>query len=161
MKVSIQHQIGLILLAFFSVSFSIHGTEKKQFNIYDYTWLTGYWVGDGFGGISEEIWSQPSLDSTMIGMYRHMKKDGSTNFYEFMILNRNGLRLKHFSPDLTGWEEKEKFISFEMTGFTSTRIEMKGISYELKSDTEMEIHVDTRKGNQMESEVLRFKKIKD
>jgi len=161
MKVRIRHQTGLILLAFFSVSFSIHGTGEKRFNIYDYAWLTGYWVGDGFGGISEEIWSPPSSDSTMIGMYRHMKKDGTATFYEFMILNKNGIRLKHFSTDLAGWEEKEKFVSFEITGFTASRIEMKGISYERKSDSEMEIRVDTRKGNQIGTEVLRFKKIKD
>ena len=120
MKSRIQQLLGLMLISFFSSSFSTHHTKTKIFNIYDYTWLAGVWVGDGFGGSSEETWSLPSADSTMIGMFRHFDKDVSTTFYEFMVLDRHGIRLKHFKPDLTGWEEKEKFISFEMVRFVSS-----------------------------------------
>ena len=48
-----------------------------------YRWIEGTWVGDGFGGTSEEVWSAPSADGTIMGSFRHFKGDGSLNFYEF------------------------------------------------------------------------------
>ena len=74
-------------------------------NISDFGWLTGHWIGDGFGGISEEIWSPPK-GGTMMGSYRHLDKSENVNFYEFMVIVEENdtikLKLKHFNTDLTG-----------------------------------------------------------
>ena len=70
-----------------------------------YDWLAGSWEGGGFfGGRLEEVWSQPDENGVMMGMYRHYNSDGSFNFYEFLILDEEGLHLKHFNADLEGWE---------------------------------------------------------
>jgi hypothetical protein len=57
----------------------------------DLTWLVGHWKGTGLGGVSEEIWSQPA-GGVMMGMHR----------------------LVHFNADLTGWEEKDRFVTFRL-----------------------------------------------
>ena len=82
----------------------------------DVAWLTGDWVGTGLGGVSEETWSVPAAGA-MIGTYR-LVVDGKASFYEFMnLIEDDGsllLRLKHFNADMTGWEDKDKFVSFRL-----------------------------------------------
>ena len=137
-------------------------TEKeseKTFNIYDYAWLEGTWVGDGFGGSSEEIWSAPSEDGTMMGVYRHHNADGSLNFYEFLVLDETGLRLKHFTPDLVGWETKEDFLTFKMVEYTKDKITLKGLSFERKSKNDLEIRLKMRMGDgELTTEVFTMKR---
>ncbi len=132
--------------------------EKKKFDINDYSWLVGSWVGDGFGGTSEEMWSPPSDDGTMMGVYRHHKGDGSLNFYEFLVLDETGLRLKHFTPDLVGWETKEDFVTFEMVDFSKDKIELKGLVFERKSENELEIRLRLRYSDRVETEVFKMKR---
>ncbi len=123
-----------------------------------YAWLAGNWVGDGFGGISEELWSQPSEDGTMMGVYRHHKGDGSLNFYEFLVMDSTGLRLKHFNPDMVAWETKEDFVHFEAIEFTENKIILKGLVFERKSDSEMEIRLDLKNGDKKWTEVFQMKR---
>jgi len=128
----------IITLALSTLSFlEVSEPEANQsFDINDYTWLVGSWEGDGFGGISHETWAKP-VNGTMMGMYRHINVEGELVFYEFLLLDENGLRLKHFNPDLTGWEEKEDMTTFEMISFSKNKIELKGLTFERTSDTEM------------------------
>lgn len=134
------------------------GDPKKKFNIQDYAWLAGSWVGDGFGGTSEEMWSPPSEDGTMMGVYRHHKGDGSLNFYEFLVLDSTGLRLKHFTPDLTGWETKEKYVTFEMIEFDKDKIVLKGLTFERKGENEMEIRLKLKYEDRVETEVFNMRR---
>ena len=123
-----------------------------------YAWIEGFWVGDGFGGTSEEVWSAPSADGTIMGTFRHFKGDGSLNFYEFLVLDSTGVRLKHFNPDMTGWETKEDFVHFKAIEFTENMIILKGLTYELKSEGELEIRLDlTNKGKKW-TEVFTMKR---
>jgi len=117
-----------------------------------YAWIEGAWEGDGFGGSSEEVWSGPSNDGMMMGSYRHFKADGSINFYEFLLLDSTGLKLKHFDKDLIGWEEKEKSLFFEMIEYTEDKIILKGLIFERVSDTEMKIYLkmNTKQGKRTE-----------
>lgn len=127
------------LIAWFIFAFTAYAQKSVP-----YAWIEGTWVGDGFGGTSEEVWSAPSEDGTIMGTYRHHNGDGSLNFYEFLVLDSTGLRLKHFNPDMTGWETKEDFVHFKLVEFTDTKIILKGLVYELKSEDEMEIRLDLK-----------------
>ncbi len=104
-----------------------------------YAWMEGSWVGDGFGGTSEEVWSGPSKDGTLMGSYRHFNADGSLNFYEFLQLDSSGLVLKHFDKDFVGWEEKDEFLFFKMIECTENKVILKGLIFERISETEMKI----------------------
>jgi len=123
-----------------------------------YKWLQGHWVGDGFGGTSEEVWSAPSTDGTMMGCYRHFKADGSVNFYEFLLLDSAGLRLKHFNPNFEGWEEKEDFLHFKKLEVTKTKVILQGLIYERISDDEMKIYLDMKAKDGKRTEVFTMRR---
>ncbi len=148
----------VLLIGSFSVSESYEveptgDASKNKFDIEDFSWLVGSWTGDGFGGISHETWAAP-VNGTMMGMYRHINAEGELNFYEFLLLDENGLRLKHFNPDLTGWEEKNDMLTFEMIRYTKDKIELKGLTFERKSDTEMTISLKMKRGGEFHTEVF-------
>jgi hypothetical protein len=113
--------------------------------INDVAWIAGHWHGEAFGGMAEEIWSHPN-NGTMMGMYR-LIKDDSVVFYEFFTISEeNGsliLRLKHFNPNLEGWEEKSESISFPLVKFDATNIYLDGMTF--KREGEDKIHVFVRK----------------
>lgn len=147
MKTKFIIPISILLLCF-----SIQAQTKQP----DYAWLAGTWTGDGFGGTSEEMWSTPSVDGTMMGTYRHHEADGTLNFYEFMVFDSTGLRLKHFNPDMKGWETKEDFVHFEMIETTKDIITLKGIVFKRISDKTMEIHLDLKEGDKKWTEVFKM-----
>lgn len=74
----------------------------------DAAWLAGRWVGEGLGGQVEETWAPPQ-GGQMVGHFRLIRA-GVPVFYELMLIDvgEGGLRLrvKHFNPDFTGWEER-------------------------------------------------------
>ena len=134
----------------------IQDEATTKFDINDFSWLSGHWTGEGFGGVSEEIWSPPA-DGTMMGMFRQLN-DEKLVFYEFLLLDETGLRLKHFHPDLKGWETKDEFVTFEMVEYTKKKIVLKGLEFELKSKNEMEIRLSMRQGDEVKTEVFNMKR---
>lgn len=146
------------LITYFGFMSALTLAFAQNAETFPYVWLAGNWTGDGFGGTSEELWSEPSADGTMMGTYRHHKGDGSLNFYEFMVMDSTGLRLKHFNPDMVGWETKEDFVHFELIEFTEDKIILKGLVFERKSDTEMEIRLDLKNGDKKWTEVFKMRR---
>lgn len=138
--------------------FMMHFASGQNASQYPYSWITGTWVGNGFGGISEEVWSEPSSDGVIMGSFRHTSLEGVINFYEFFLLDSTGLKLKHFNPDFSGWEEKEKFVHFKMIEVTENAIVLKGLVYERLSDTEMEIRLDLKEGDKKWTEVFKMQR---
>ena len=96
----------------------------------DMAWLAGRWSGEALGGVSEEIWSAPR-GGAMMGMYR-LVREGKPVFYELCtIVEENGslvLRLKHFNPDLTGWEEKTRTVDFPLVAIEGGAFHFEGMS---------------------------------
>ena len=69
------------------------------------------------------------------------------------------LKLKHFNPDLSGWEEKEKWTTFKLIEIGDNIAWFHGITYERKGD-ELVIHLAlTEKGERRIEEFL-FKRKK-
>lgn len=79
-------------------------------------WMVGRWAATEDETRIEEIWSPPDA-GIMMGSFRWLK-GGEPSFYEFMLLKPcpRGLELhiKHFTPDLIGWEEKDASTAFEL-----------------------------------------------
>lgn len=125
-------------------------------------WLSGRWEGDGLGGFNEEIWSTPR-DGVMIGMFRHLKQD-RTLFYEFlMFVEERGsvvLKLKHFNPDFSGWEEKEKFVDFPLVTVEEGAVHFDGLSFVRESADALRIYLLLRdKAGQVREEVFRMRRV--
>jgi hypothetical protein len=89
----------------------------------DLAWLEGFWSGHVNGDEVDEVWSG-ELAGAMMGMFRGTSK-GKIRFYEFMTITRGSeqtdLTIKHFNPDLVGWEEKGDAARFVLTEATQRR----------------------------------------
>jgi hypothetical protein len=90
------------------------GQNAQSARVDDMSFLAGRWVGEGMGGQSEEQWG-PVYLGRMLGTFTHSEQ-GAPIFHELMVVmeveGRLVVRLKHFNPDLTGWEEKDRFVDF-------------------------------------------------
>lgn len=113
------------------------GMAAPRATIENISWLAGRWVGEGLGGAAEDVIA-PASGGQMMGMFRHSKSDGSVNFYEFYVFAEQGgsltQRLKHFSPMLSGWEEKDGFVEFPLVKIEERAAYFDGLSYRLETD---------------------------
>jgi hypothetical protein len=102
----------------------------------DMKWLIGHWKGTGLGGVSEEMWSEPA-GGVMMGMYR-LILNGKPSFYEFIHLAEDSgsivMKLKHFNPDLTGWEEKDRFVTFRLLKMGVNEVYFAGLTFRRSGD---------------------------
>jgi Domain of unknown function (DUF6265) len=110
------------------------------------TWFAGQWTGTGLGGVCEERWSQPAAGA-MMGMFRFLK-EGKVVFYEFLTLVEHEgtllLKLKHFNPDLTGWEEKADFVKFRLLKMEPDAIYFEGLTFKRVGSDRLEIFLALR-----------------
>jgi Domain of unknown function (DUF6265) len=139
------------------------GQTAGKSTLADMDWIAGYWVGEGLGGISEEMWSKPA-GGAMTGTYR-LIKDGKPVFYEMCWLVEHegtiSLRLKHFNPDLTGWEEKDKTVDFRFIKKDGSRVYFTGLTFERHGNTELNIYLALRqKDGTVKEEVFRMRRDK-
>ncbi|WP_037348960.1 DUF6265 family protein [Sediminibacter sp. Hel_I_10] len=128
--------------------------EPKLENI---AWIAGTWRGEAFGGITEEIWSQPSGGSMMASF--KLINEGEVTFYEIEIIkevdNSLLLQLKHFDKNLKGWETKNETIDFPLKEITAHKVVFEGMTFEKVSDTKMTVFVDI-KNEEGDVEIVAF-----
>ncbi len=122
------------------------GVPSPRATLQDMAWLTGQWTGTGLGGVTEESWSSPA-SSAMMGMFR-LVKDEKVVFYEFLTLVEHEgsllLKLKHFNPDLTGWEEKADFVKFRLLRVTPGTAWFDGLTFRRLGNDQLEIFLAIR-----------------
>ena len=113
-------------------------------------WLAGFWRGEGFGGVVEEAWTPPSA-GTMVGTFKLIGEEEGRpqpSFYEFMAILESDaglvLRLKHFNPDVTGWEEKDDYVSFPLVKIEGSRVYFRGLTYERTAEGDLKIYLAMR-----------------
>jgi len=72
------------------------------------------------------------MAGSMMGMFR-LVKDDKVTFYElFRIAEENGslvLRLKHFHPDMKGWEEKDATVTFPLLKISKDEVWFDGMTF--------------------------------
>jgi hypothetical protein len=107
------------------------GAARAAAKVADLAWLAGSWKGDGLGGRFDEVWSEPD-GGAMVGYFR-LIRDGKPVFYEILtLLESEGsveLRLKHVNPDMTGWEEKNGFVTFRLVKHDTTGAYFSGLTF--------------------------------
>ena len=151
-------RLALILL-FITSSNLARGDDTT---IDDFNFLAGYWEGAGFGGQSEEMW-MPAKDGRMFGIFKQ-SFDGELSFTEFMeiIESEDGweLRLKHFNPDFTGWEESTEHVSFPFVSVSENKAVFNGLSYEITAAGKLRIELRLRRGDgSISTEVFEFSRV--
>ncbi len=146
----------LTLSAIMLIGLSAFAQNSEHFK-----WLTGTWEGPGFGGTFEETWSKPDANGQLMAMFRYTNTAGEVVFYEFWVLNEEGMKLRHFNPDFTAWEDKTDYVNFKMIETTEDKITLKSLIYERVSDNEMKISLTLKSDGGIKTEVFNLKKIKD
>lgn len=109
---------------------------RPQATIEDVGLLIGHWKGEFLGAMAEEFWL-PAAGNSMLGVFR-LYGDEGVLFYETMILVEEeesvSLKLKHFHPDLTGWEEKEEVVTFRLVKADKNALWFEGLTFRMQPD---------------------------
>ncbi|MBN1985275.1 MAG: hypothetical protein JW761_03170 [Prolixibacteraceae bacterium] len=125
-----------------TVSYNASDGSPKA-TLADVAWIAGHWKAEAFGGIAEEIWSPP-LGGSMMCVFR-LVTDRQVNFYEICTMVEENetliLRLKHFHPDLKGWEEQDKTVDFKLVKVTPGKVFFDGFTFERINENEINIYV--------------------
>ena len=137
------------------------GEVSPRATIDEMAWYAGTWRGPGLGGENEEIWSAPK-NGAMMGMYRLLAADRPV-FYEFLTLveERNSLtlRLKHFHPDLRGWEERGESLQMALVAKRDGRFYFDGLTFEPGADGTVTIYLAVQpKNGPIHEEVFRYQR---
>ena len=144
----------VVVTAIFLISSSALAQEEtKESNatklMEQISWIAGDWHGEAMGGTFEESWSLPSGDS-MMGMFKMVNND-KVVFYELLTIvptkdDSLVLRLKHFHPDLKGWEEKDDSVEFPFVSVSEKEAKFDGLRFVKTADDKMEIFVTMKQG---------------
>jgi hypothetical protein len=122
--------------------------------------LIGSWTGTAFGGTIEAVWNPPSAGS-MVGLFKLMH-EGSVSFYEILLIAEEegtiSLKVKHFNPDFTAWEEKEDFVKFRFIKAEEDALHFSGISFYRISDDEMHAYIVMRQGEEIREEKIVYRR---
>ncbi len=126
----------------------------------DVTWLVGNWSGEAFGSQFEEHWNPPSAGS-MVGFFKLMNGD-EVVFYELLLLVEEegslSLKVKHFNPDFSAWEEKEDYVTFRYIMSEENAIHFSGISFYRHDDGNMTGYIVFRNGDEVREEKLEYRR---
>jgi hypothetical protein len=95
------------------------------------------------GGWCEEVWSKPKA-GTMMGMFRLIRENNTAFFEILTIVDEDStliLRLKHFHPNLNGWEEKDETVDFPLVKIEGQTAYFSGMTFQRKSEDELIIYL--------------------
>lgn len=127
--------------------------------IEDAAWIAGRWVGEGFGGTVEEIWSPPA-GGQMVGHFS-LVRAGAPALYEIMLIDRQAdglrLRVKHFNADFTGWEERDGWHAFPPRAATPGALAFGGLTMR-RDGEELVIAVAISENGTAREELLRLRR---
>jgi hypothetical protein len=167
-------RLTILIAAFSSIAFAqvkstentlklADGAKSSPATIKDIAWLSGYWSGPGLGGVSDENWGSPN-NGVMVGTYR-LVVDNKPVFYEMMwMMEHEGsliLRLKHFSAELVGWEEKDKTVDFKFVNKVGNRMNFNGLTFEQTDKNKLTIFLALKqKDGSLKEEVFRMERVK-
>jgi len=83
----------------------------------DFAWLEGTWRMSEANVEMEERWSAP-LGDGLVGTFRWLR-NGEVWMYEIMAISKDKgrflFRLKHFTRQFAGWEEKDEALTYGLT----------------------------------------------
>ncbi|OQW59753.1 MAG: hypothetical protein A4S17_02335 [Proteobacteria bacterium HN_bin10] len=146
--------------ALFAAACAAQAQTARPATIDDAAWLAGRWVGEGFDGQMEEAWAPP-VGGQMIGHFRYWR-DGQPQFYEFMVMDvvEGGvrMRLKHFNPDLTAWEDRESWTTFEPVSASPEALIFNGLTIRREGEDRVVMTIRLRNGETVTEHILRFQR---
>ena len=80
----------------------------------------------------------------MMGSFK-LVQGGKVKFYEIITISEVEetliMRLKHFDPQLKGWEEKDETVDFKLVKLSPDKVFFDGLTFERISENEMNVYV--------------------
>ena len=117
--------------------------RRPKLTLASVRWLVGSWRGEGLGALAEETWMPPA-GGAMVGTFR-LVDGGEVRFYELVTLVEDGgsllMRLKHFGPDLVGWEPREAHVEFPLLSTDDDTLWFDGLTVRRVSEDELHVWV--------------------
>lgn len=128
----------------------------------DLAWLEGHWVGTGIGGHPAGETFSYAGEGQMVGHFWQLDENGGVNFYELITVTPDEdslvMRLKHFTADLTGWEEKpgETALNFPLRERSDTRWLFGPVTFTRPTPDRLEVSVQMRPRDDGSPRTLEF-----
>lgn len=126
-------------------------------------WLEGHWVGQGFGGLVEEVWL-PLRGGAMLCTFRMIQND-QVILYEIVTIEpgkpggaKPVMRLKHFDPDLSSWEAKDECLVWPLESQDDKRARFGPVEYALTGEDELTAWVEVSQGGETTTQELVFQR---
>lgn len=117
--------------------------DRPTATLADAAWLEGDWRGRGLGADVQDLWTAP-MGGAMLGASR-VVRDGTVVFYEILTLLEKDesllLRLKHFHPDLKGWEERDETRDFRLLRLADDELWFDGMTFRRLDEDRLEVWV--------------------
>lgn len=139
------------------------GAASPAARVSDLAWLVGAWKGEGFGSDLFESYSAP-IGGQMPGHF-YVAKDGKPSMYEFVMIAEVGdsieYRVRHFNPDMTAWEEKERFVRFPLVAAEGDNWYFDGLTIRRTGpDSSEHVVRITGKDGKASEAVLRYRRVR-
>ena len=135
---------------------------KAAVTIDDFAWISGSWVGEHGDEKFEETWNPPSGD-TMVGVFKSIR-GGKVAFYEILTISPKDdsfvLRLKHFDPQLVGWEEKDECLEVPLQRVDADEAVFEGLAFERRGEDRLTIRVLSQNDTGADELKFEFERVK-
>ena len=114
-------------------------------------------VGDGF-----DYRDDAQNMKSHLGKVLRLTRDGAPVFYELIFIDvvDGGLRmrLKHFNPDYTAWEEREEWTTFEPVSFSADEIVFSALTIRRVGEDQITMTLRMRRDGGVREEVMHFRR---
>lgn len=138
------------------------GEERPAATLEDAAFLVGIWKGTAFGEKMEETWSAPTGGS-MVGTFKLFDGDEPA-MYEIMLLTVEdgtlSLKVKHFNPDFTAWEDKDDYVNFRLVAKAENELHFGGLSFYKRSDDRMDGYIVMRYGEEVSEQHMTYERVR-
>ncbi len=135
-------------------------TETTKASLADAAWIAGHWMGEAFGGITEEVWTPP-LGGSMMFVFK-LVVENEVQFYEIGYIKEVEdtliLQLKHFHANLKGWEEKDDTVDAKLVKVGDDKLFFDDFTFEKVNEKEMNIYVVIEENGKREEVKFNYKK---
>ncbi|VXC66685.1 conserved exported hypothetical protein [Sphingomonas sp. T1] len=137
------------------------GRQAPRATIADMAWIEGHWIGDMPDGPVEHVLLSPRFGQ-LPGFVRALAPQ-ILAFYEIGVFAEIGhsltLRVKHFTPELAGWEAQAAYIDRPLVDRNSTSFYFDGATFSRTGPDSFTVYFLNRsEGQERETLVIPFRR---
>jgi hypothetical protein len=138
------------------------GAASPQASLADVAWHQGHWIGEMPEGPVEHFTMSPRFGH-MPGFVRAISPSGVL-FYEISLFAEVGnsltVRVKHFTPELAGWEAQDAYIDRPLIERDGPNLYFDGITYSRTGEDSYVVYFLNRwEGEERDTLVVPFRRV--